>query len=813
MRTSRFHQGRAVLLGLVVGLGVLLAGPPTATDSAHAQSPDCRLTITAPVPQYVLPSVNGGSYGTTAPEITTLIALGTDPSRLWYAIVFDPNSTPPTYAWVLAADVARVGEDCAGLPPLDPNDVAGSLAAASASPSNTPPPSPTPRVSSTPDTTCSISASFANIRTEPSTDSAVVGQLENGVVAAIGRTADNDWYEVQLGEGRGWVAASASNAEGACSTLPITGSSTLEFAECPPNFVGYRTPRLNIGDTGRVPLGNQANRVRAVPQISGTILFQIQPGGEFTVIAGPQCGEGIVWWNIQQGARTGWTAESDVNVVSYFLEPVARDTASDDTLLCDPADADYRPTRLRRTDDTATITDAIPSLILFTEPNLNSATILEIPSGVNLDAINVGPRCNQNAVWWNVTYNTLSGWVVESSTNDPNIEYYLIPPPRPTNATPPPAADTTDITDTTAPAATPAENDAATSFTDNRPRINPFNSRDLTQQAMLSFSPSPYPFMLWGPDGRLLVVNTQQGVQFFVYPALEPRHDLNNALAAAVGGDIATAADIDATGTQLVIGYESGALRLLRLENTPQITTLPFAHRAPVSAIAISRDNTRLLTASGAVYDIPPPDVTFAARVYDYSTLNTTTGDMPVLLEATFPVTEPVLAATFSLTNAPVIAHFDRVLVLGSEGAIFTTQRAEIMKGNFIVPTSNAWAGNGSSVLFGSGPAVAAYDVRTGDVVPRPVVLVGGRVLSMAQAPLSTGTDPVLAVYVDNDEAAGAIDGVVFVTQTDNSGQFQGFIPINRVNGLAFSPTGSTLAILRDASIEFWAVSVEGSAG
>lgn len=808
---------RRFLLLIIAGLLLWSGEPPAPLHAAPAtQAPTCTLTLTAPVPQYVLPSVNAGSYGTTAPGVNALTALGTDPSRAWYAVLFDADSTPPTYAWVLGQDVNAIAPDCAAIPVLDPNDVTGSLARAANPPTTTPDASPTPQPSPTPESICSISAVFANIRAEPSTEADIVGELGNGVVEAIGRTENNDWYEVQLPDRRGWVAARASSAEGECDALPITGSNTLEFSECPANFVGYREPRLAVGEIGRVPPGNQANRVRAVPQLSGAILFQLQPGAEFTVIAGPQCGDGIVWWNIQQGARTGWTAESDVEIITYFLEPVERDTSADNALQCDPADADYRPTRLLQSDQTATITDDIPSLILFTEPNLNSATILEIPGGVSLDSINVGPRCTQNAVWWNVTYNTLSGWVVESSTNDPNIEYYLLPPERTPGTTAPPTSESEDDTppsSATAAAADTNTGQAAATFDDDRPCIDPFNARDLTQQTTLSYSPVVSPFLLWGAEAQFIVLNTAQGVQLFDYPTLEPRRAITDAIAAAQPDPTetpATAADLDANGERLVIGYQNGALLLVDLM-TGQVTPLAASYAAPVSVVDISRDDERLLTASGAVYDIPPAGVMFAARVHDFSGLDTTTGEMPLVLELEFPVNEPILAGALSLNNQPVVALFDRVRILGTEGVVQETRRAEVLEGIFVQPTTNNWAGNGSSVLFGSGPAVAVYDTRTGQVVPRPVVLTdGGQVQHLAQAPTDPGADPVIAAFVNYDTASEGISGVYFISQADNSGRVAGFLAVTTVAGLAFSPDGSALAILRDASVEFWVLPREG---
>ncbi len=96
---------------------------------------------------------------------------------------------------------------------------------------------------------------------------------------------------------------------------------TVIPAECVAE--GYAIPRLRLGRPGRVETGGVNNLIRDIAGQSGAVLGEIPPGGEFTVIAGPSCAFGIVWWRVQYNNITGWTAES-VNG-EYFLEPLNPD--------------------------------------------------------------------------------------------------------------------------------------------------------------------------------------------------------------------------------------------------------------------------------------------------------------------------------------------------------------------------------------------------------------------------------------------------------------------------------------------------------
>lgn len=63
------------------------------------------------------------------------------------------------------------------------------------------------------------------------------------------------------------------------------------------------------------------NRVRAEPNQGAKILGEIQPGQGMTIIEGPVCTDGWIWWKVQADHTNliGWTAEGDGD--SYWLLP------------------------------------------------------------------------------------------------------------------------------------------------------------------------------------------------------------------------------------------------------------------------------------------------------------------------------------------------------------------------------------------------------------------------------------------------------------------------------------------------------------
>jgi hypothetical protein len=99
------------------------------------------------------------------------------------------------------------------------------------------------------------------------------------------------------------------------TTVPTLENSRV-CSDAPPT-------RLYVGAKAYVSyVPPDPNRVRSEPQaFTQNVLGKIYPGDEVTVVEGPACNNGWVWWRIksQKGNLIGWTAEGDEN--NYWLIP------------------------------------------------------------------------------------------------------------------------------------------------------------------------------------------------------------------------------------------------------------------------------------------------------------------------------------------------------------------------------------------------------------------------------------------------------------------------------------------------------------
>jgi len=77
-------------------------------------------------------------------------------------------------------------------------------------------------------------------------------------------------------------------------------------------------PRLVVGNMAFLIPETTPNNLRSTPS-TGEVLGQIQPGADMTVLAGPECADGMYWWQVDYEGTVGWTAEG--NSSEYWLEP------------------------------------------------------------------------------------------------------------------------------------------------------------------------------------------------------------------------------------------------------------------------------------------------------------------------------------------------------------------------------------------------------------------------------------------------------------------------------------------------------------
>ncbi len=106
------------------------------------------------------------------------------------------------------------------------------------------------------------------------------------------------------------------------NTLAFPPSATPAAGTPWPACDGSSDSRLQVGATAAVSQDPpQANNVRNGAGASQRKVGQIQPGERVTVLDGPRCVDGWVWWKIRSldNGLTGWTAEGDKD--SYWLVP------------------------------------------------------------------------------------------------------------------------------------------------------------------------------------------------------------------------------------------------------------------------------------------------------------------------------------------------------------------------------------------------------------------------------------------------------------------------------------------------------------
>jgi DNA-binding beta-propeller fold protein YncE len=101
------------------------------------------------------------------------------------------------------------------------------------------------------------------------------------------------------------------------TVIPTATSSVTIWQPC----ADAPASRLKVGDIAYVNKENDAEqRVRKDPTTKAEIIGTIRPGAAMTIIGGPTCADGWVWWNVHNADLTGWSAEGDKDV--YWLMPL-----------------------------------------------------------------------------------------------------------------------------------------------------------------------------------------------------------------------------------------------------------------------------------------------------------------------------------------------------------------------------------------------------------------------------------------------------------------------------------------------------------
>lgn len=148
-----------------------------------------------------------------------------------------------------------------------------------------------------------------------------------------------------------------------------------------------------VGATGKVRPG-LPNRLRAQPSLTSSVLASMAAGETFYVLSGPNCADGLTWWQVNYRGTTGWTAQSQNG--QYWIEPV----------IC----PGFQASRLS-IGRNGRVTPGLPNR-MRTAASTGSYVLTYIPAGATFSVVG-GPVCSENAAWWRVSYGGYTGWTME----------------------------------------------------------------------------------------------------------------------------------------------------------------------------------------------------------------------------------------------------------------------------------------------------------------------------------------------------------------------------------------------------------------
>lgn len=172
---------------------------------------------------------------------------------------------------------------------------------------------------------CEVTAIRANIRLESSEDAMIIGELVTDERAqVISRTeGDEFWWELATG---GYVASWITTEIGEdCADMAQLTESDDENNDETVTCGGRLVSRMSAGDSGSV-ISGLPNNLRVAPGLEARLIGQIWHGRTFTVLDGPVCADGLIWYEVEHMNSTGWTAEGAST--RYWLRPLTAEPGS-----------------------------------------------------------------------------------------------------------------------------------------------------------------------------------------------------------------------------------------------------------------------------------------------------------------------------------------------------------------------------------------------------------------------------------------------------------------------------------------------------
>lgn len=221
--------------------------------------------------------------------------------------------------------------------------------------------------------------------------SVVLATPQPGNVTAIGRSQDTNWVFIRAGNVKGWVWSYALEMDSALiNSLPIVTQRGSIDSGTGNSCTQSLSSRLSVGIQARV-LPGVPNNVRATYSTIGALVGTLPGGTVFSVTGGPQCAEGILWWQIYSGGIVGWTGE--LQGTSYWIEPTSPNSTG------------------------ATITVRVYVLNVRNAPSIRADILTRIRVG---EIYSIVGRVADNS-WVQVDIKGTIGWVNASYVNTANL--------------------------------------------------------------------------------------------------------------------------------------------------------------------------------------------------------------------------------------------------------------------------------------------------------------------------------------------------------------------------------------------------------
>lgn len=586
----------------------------------------------------------------------------------------------------------------------------------------------------------------------------------------------------------------------------------------------------------------QSPQVQAQPGDGAVLVGVVQRNRVYTVQGEASSPDGVRWYRIAYTAtQNGWvlaanaeingpdcalipeldtsfaappptaTPSATLNPTPTFdagteLEGEIAVTVTPDTAPADPATfpnsncpldfTGFLPTRFSADATTATLAPGV-TLIARSEPATTAAAVGNLQSGAVEEIVLLdGPTCVAGVVWWLVTVEAadsdpgaaIEGWVPESSVAA--NRYYLEPPP----------ADT--------PTSTPEPRAA---LLEDAPPISTSNAASLALIREIELDTVPTSAIAT-TEGYVAVI-AAAGVTVYDYPALTRNDNLSDTIQTRTPTAIApetaplddepTALQFDQFGDFLAVGYRSGAVVLLELEQGILIE-LRDGHRAPVSSISFDPENRLMLTTSGTLGGLEPDSPDYSVILWDLPSLDASTATLEIFFDARLDIDGPVQNSTFTRSGIPVLRVPGAVLALAEDGSV--DNRLEFDELNTLLP-GNLVAAPASMfddedvVLFSGETPVAAWDALQNEQIGRTFAE-RGRLPNIDRLP----ADDTLILTAFQSTAG---DPALFVEDTATVATLATLRYARPLYAAAFAADDSALLLLDVTGLRVFQVAVE----